>query len=60
MQHLVSIAGSQTRKIYAEHGENLADVLVRAGLAIALPCNGMGRCKSCRVRIDGAAQSSEF
>lgn len=53
MRHLVKIGGGNGLFVEAEHGERLSKVLLDAGVAVALPCNGAGRCGGCGVRISG-------
>jgi len=39
----------------ARGGENLLDLATAAGVVVAAPCGGQGRCGRCRVRLLGAA-----
>ena len=43
----------QQRNIDAAPGENLLQLLRRAGLSVDSPCGGNGRCGKCSVSLDG-------
>lgn len=44
-------SGEQIYNINASQGENLLDVIRKAGAFVNSPCNGNGTCGKCRVRI---------
>ena len=46
-------AGTREENITAETGERLLDVLRRAGVNVAAPCGGLGRCGKCRATVNG-------
>lgn len=47
---LISIPKLQ-KSFEVEHGANLMDSLMRAGLPVASSCDGDGVCAKCRIRI---------
>ena len=39
--------------VHAEEPGNILEIIVQAGIALDVPCAGLGRCGKCRVRVQG-------
>lgn len=52
MSHDITVMPQQQR-IEAAAGENLLQVLRRAGISVQAPCGGNGSCGKCKVLVDG-------
>lgn len=55
-EHMFEIrirAGARELTVKAEKGERLLDVMRRAGVSLAAPCGGLGRCGKCRATANG-------
>ncbi len=61
MAEVTVIYGSEIKKIHAEEGEILGDVIARTGLPLEQPCAGRGTCGKCKVLVEeGTAPPDEI
>ncbi len=61
MPEVTVIYGSEIKKVQAEEGEILGDVVARTGLPLEQPCAGRGTCGKCKVLVElGTAPPDEI
>ena len=53
--HKVTIGN---KRIEAEDGQLLSELFIREGIFVEHPCGGMGTCKKCLVKVNGAEELS--
>ena len=53
MPEILIRAGEREKRVSAQPGERLLDVLRRAGVLVPAPCGGLGKCGKCRAELDG-------
>lgn len=58
MPNIKVICGDKTLNISAVSGKTLSEALIEAGLYVAHPCGGAGKCGKCTVLVDGKTELS--